>query len=148
MEIPAYNVQVEGSQFIATQKPEAGTSGTSKAPVSPKIARRSMLDTGDNVKAPKTPSSSMPWWKVAAAFALGMVAMFLLGLLAKLFRTRHHRHYTESEALKLLYPHIKESEEIEAMVRRLYARQHGDKKVDIDPKILQKMLEKVALDTE
>ena len=46
------------------------------------------------------------------------------------------------EALKILYPKMGESTEIEEMVRKLYAFKLGDKSVEIDKIYLKKLLEK------
>jgi hypothetical protein len=38
---------------------------------------------------------------------------------------------------------MSEDAEVEAMVRKLYARKNGDKSVQIDKKVLREMVEKV-----
>ena len=52
-------------------------------------------------------------------------------------------HYSEEEALKILYSHMSDSAEIEAMVRKLYAKKNGDKSIIIDKKALNEMVESV-----
>ena len=87
---------------------------------------------------------SISWRMIALAFVSGMFIMFLLKKLPKMARGKSHHGYTESEALKILYPHIDESQEIEAMVRKLYAKKNGDKNTVIDKIVLQEMLEKIG----
>lgn len=48
----------------------------------------------------------------------------------------------ESEALKILYPYINQSEEIEDIVRKLYAKKNGDKSIIIDKTILKMLVDK------
>ena len=50
--------------------------------------------------------------------------------------------FRESEALKILYGHISEDPEAEAMVHKLYARKNGDKSVEIDKKRLKTLVER------
>jgi hypothetical protein len=49
----------------------------------------------------------------------------------------------EAEALKILYAHINESPEIEKMVRKLYAKKNGDKRIKIDKNELREILDKI-----
>jgi len=52
--------------------------------------------------------------------------------------------YSEAEALKTLYAHIGEDEAVEEMVRKLYAKKHGDKSVEIDKKDLQELVSRFS----
>ncbi len=142
LEIPSYDVHVEGSQAPAVQKSQAEIPGAGKAQTSLKVPQRSMLDMEDDNTPQEAPSA--PWWMIALAFVSGMFIMFLLKMLPKMARGKSHHGYTESEALKILYPHIDESQEIEAMVRKLYAKKNGDKNTVIDKIVLQEMLEKIG----
>ena len=82
------------------------------------------------------------WWMLAAAFALGMLFMYVLRLVPRLMK-RDTSVYKESEALKILYGHMSEDAQIEEMVRKLYARKNGDKEVQIDKKVLKEMIDRV-----
>lgn len=84
---------------------------------------------------------SVAWWMVVLAFVSGMLFMFALRWLPRLKR-KSANPYKESEALKILYGHMGEDAQIEEMVRKLYARKNGDKTVDIDKKVLKKMVER------
>jgi hypothetical protein len=142
LEIPSYDIHVEGSQAPAAQKPQAEISSAGKAQTSLKVPQKSMLDMEDDNTPQEAPSIS--WWMIALAFVSGMFTMFLPKMLPKMTRGKSHHGYTESEALKILYPHIDESQEIEAMVRKLYAKKNGDKNTVIDKIVLQEMLEKIG----
>jgi len=78
-------------------------------------------------------------------FALGVfVTLFFKLLPLTWFKNlRFNRTKVRNEeALKILYPKIGESAEVEAMVRKLYAANRGDKSVEIDPHYLEKLVEK------
>jgi len=80
-------------------------------------------------------------------FALGVfVTLFFKHLPSSLFENlRFNRtKIRHEEALKILYPKIGESAEVEAMVRQLYAVKCGDKSVKIDRYYLEKLVEKYA----
>jgi hypothetical protein len=80
------------------------------------------------------------WWKLALAFGLGMLAMYLTSFLTKFKKEKNP--YKEAEALKILYAHISEGKEVEEMVRKLYARKNGDSTVRIDKKELKEMVQR------
>ena len=84
---------------------------------------------------------SIAWWMVAVAFGSGALFMMLLQRLPRL-KSRRANPYKESEALKILYTHMSEDAQVEAMVRKLYARKNGDKTVEIDKKLLKEMVER------
>jgi len=80
-------------------------------------------------------------------FALGVfVTLFFKHLPTSVFeKLRFNRTIIRNEeALKILYPKIGESAEVEAMVRQLYAAKCGDKSVEIDRDHLEKLVEKYA----
>lgn len=84
---------------------------------------------------------------------LSLVLVFILGVLATLatkllptfvlpkwqIKTPNSKH---EEALKVLYPKMGESREVEDMVRKLYALKSGDKSVEIDKVRLNELVEK------
>ena len=78
-------------------------------------------------------------------FALGVfVTLFFKLLPLSWFKnlTFNRTKVRNEEALKILYPKIGESAEVEAMVRKLYAANHGDKSVEIDRDYLEQLVEK------
>ncbi len=136
LEVPSYDIHVKGSQTIALQKFHVNTSTADQVQINLNISKKSMLDIEE---------LSASWWMIVLAFVLGLLAMSLLMLLPK--RIRGQKYYScsckESEALKILYPHIAESSKIEAMVRKLYAKKNADKSIVIDKKVLRELVEKV-----
>ena len=99
-----------------------------------------MLDDGEKttLEIPKT-----EWWITLLAFVSGLIVMYLLKFLPSFKWKEKSRTFKESEALKILYPHLNESQEIEEMVRKLYAKKNGDKNISIDKKQLKDMIEKI-----
>ena len=81
---------------------------------------------------------SIAWWMLVLAFVSGGFIMYMLRFIPK----GKTKPYKESEALKILYAHMSEGSEIEEMVRKLYAKKNGDKSVQIDKKVLKKMVER------
>jgi hypothetical protein len=51
----------------------------------------------------------------------------------------------EAEAFKILYAFTHESQEIEKMVRQLYAKQNGDESITIDETTLEMLVEKYKI---
>lgn len=86
-------------------------------------------------------AKSAAWWMLAAAFGSGVLFMMFVQRLPRL-KSRSQNPYKESEALKILYAHMSEDPEAEAMVRKLYARKNGDKTVEIDKKLLKEIVER------
>jgi len=141
LEIPSYDVKVEGSSTVAASKPQKMNPNRGKIQTNLKIPERSMLDDGEPEVS--TEENVTEWWMVILAFVSGMIVMLLVRYLPGFKMKTHVGNYSESEALKILYPHMSESAEIEVMVRRLYAKKNGDKSVVIDKKTLNEMVEKV-----
>ncbi len=97
-------------------------------------------------------SSNVPWYKNLPSLG-ALVLAFILGVLAtlsvKFLPTVMFPKWkigkgssTNDEALKVLYPKIGESAEVERMVRRLYAQKNGNKSVKINKNVLKMMVEK------
>ena len=84
---------------------------------------------------------------LAITFGLGAISLFFVQyLLAYLpsFSVGKWRSkkigFTGHDALKILYPHVGESREVENMVRQLYAIKSGEKGIEIDRVALSKMI--------
>lgn len=86
---------------------------------------------------------TMGWWMLLIAFISGALSMYFVQLVPGL-KARKRSPYNESEALKILYAHMSEDSEVEAMVRKLYAKKNGDTSVVIDKKELKKMVERFS----
>ncbi len=134
LEVPAYQIKVERkAQHIAVANDtEAGVVQTNLK----------QEKQHDKVCVREKNVEGMAWWLLVAAFVSGMVVMYLLQHLPGMKWKRKTNPFKESEALKILYAHINESNEVEEMVRKLYARKNGDKSVVIDKKALRELVER------
>ncbi len=138
LEIRGFDVKVEG----APAQPSAAT-GTPPASQTPVVYTNIQTDTApvkEKVVTKVVEKSS--WWMLAAAFGLGGLTAILLTQLPWRRWLAKERFFREDEALKILYPHMGEDPEVEAMVRKLYAKKRGDKSVEIDKKALKAMVER------
>jgi len=136
LEIPAYEVKVTAGSKVAVAAPaENGMNGK----VQTNLKQRDV--TSDHVAEKKVEVWTVAWWMLLLAFIAGAVSLYLLQLFPK-FKGRSASPYKESEALKILYAHINDDKEAEAMVRKLYAKKNGDKSVIIDKKELRALVEK------
>ena len=120
LKIKALNIEIEKSQatpvVVKTSKP---------------------IDSKEITLEENLEIMSKNWWMLVLSFILGGVFLYILSYLYK----RKQKSYTESEALKILYGHIKEDLEVEEMVRKLYARKNGDKSIEINKKRLNELVE-------
>lgn len=127
LKIPSYSIHIEGEK-AAVMPVE-----TASQAVAPKV-ETNIVEKTIKVK-------SVNWWMLVLAFVLGMLVMYLLQFLPKVWQ-RKERSYKASDALKILYAHMSEDPAVEEMVRKLYARKNGDKSVQIDKKELKAMVER------
>jgi len=85
-----------------------------------------------------------PWWSLLLSFIGGVfLTSVWFGLRKKIPLSTHkksHRKYTPDEALSLLYPHLNDSPEIEAMVRDLYRIKNGEK-LPLDHKKIARLIQ-------
>jgi len=131
----AYNIEVEGSSSVATvamvhtQKPVTVQSTVQKVQSEPFLER--------------LPS----FMALILAFLLGGLTMFLLRYVPKISLNGFGNtvKFNRDEALKILYPHMGKSAEVEAMVRDLYAVKRGNTKIKIDKLLLKELLEKYSV---
>lgn len=129
LEVPSYTIKVESDH-------------TALAPtVTTTLPERQELRTQAAAPAETKVVKTIAWWMLVAAFFAGMSVMYLIALLMPKMKNKKSV-YSNDEALQILYPHISESSEVEAMVRKLYAKKSGDKSVEIDKKVLKTMMER------
>ena len=134
--VKAYDISIKKSSTASSSTLKPHTNGMVQTKMSqPAQPKEVVVEKQVEVK-------SVAWWMLAAAFALGMLMMFVLRWLPRA-TTRTASPYKESEALKILYGHMSEDAEIEEMVRKLYARKNGDKSVQIDKNVLKEMVNRV-----
>ena len=136
LEIPSYEVHVD-------TKKAAGTVNQKTTKEKPSVVQTNIKQSEvlkEDMPKKKEILPVMQWWMLAIAFILGIGFMYIVQFLPKI--NRKQSSYNESEALKILYAHINESEEVEEMVRKLYARKNGNKSISIDKKELKALVEK------
>lgn len=136
LKIPSYEVKVAAGQKAAVAIP---TESTTNGKVQTNLKQPDTV--AEKVVEKKVEVERVAWWMLLLAFVAGIVSMYLLQLLPK-FKGGHTSPFKESEALKILYAHINDDKEAEAMVRKLYAKKNGDKSVIIDKKELKALVEK------
>ncbi|HHD75339.1 MAG TPA: hypothetical protein ENK82_01400 [Campylobacterales bacterium] len=127
-----YKIEVEGSPKLATQ-----AIVHSNTPVA---------NVGTSTK------NTLKWYEnfpsilaLALAFVLGVVSTLVVKYLPKIPLPKYKRKgksFKYDEALKVLYPKMTQSKEVEEMVRKLYAVKRGDKEVKIDKEVLKVLVEK------
>ena len=136
LKIDAYNITIKADSSAAASSLKPHIAGVVQTKTGqPAEVKEVIVEKEVEVK-------SVAWWMLAAAFAVGALFMVALRWLPKL-KSRSASPYKESEALKILYAHMSEDAEVEAMVRKLYAKKNGDKSIKIDKKLLKELLDKV-----
>jgi hypothetical protein len=137
LDIEAYEIKVEGlkaSTQVHTDKPIHASVSKKE-----KIISDDAMESKEKTEVLKTAA----WWMLAVAFVLGALLMYIgLTWVPKWKSGSSKNPFKESEALKILYAHMSEDAEAEAMVRKLYAKKNGDKSVIIDKKVLKALVEK------
>jgi len=128
----AYKIEVEG-----------GKKATGKATVHSNTPLSSL---------PSNTQNSLKWYDnlpsflaLVLAFILGIVTTLAFKYLPKLMMPKWKskgKSFKYDEALKLLYPKMGEHQEVEEMVRKLYALKNGDKEIKIDKEALKALVEK------
>ncbi|MFT7824301.1 MAG: BatD family protein [Sulfurimonas sp.] len=134
LEVSSYDIKVKGDK------------GALQATISTEESKREKAETGVRDIGHQQEVSAkdvyqITWWMLVAAFMAGMLALYIILKLLSSFQNSR-KTYKNDEALQLLYPYINESEEVEKMVRKLYAKKNGEKSVEIDKKELRALIEK------
>jgi hypothetical protein len=136
LKIGSYDIKVKGDKSALVAE-------TPKNDIKPDKAELSKDKVVEDVKGFETNVIQQTYWLILIiVFILGMLVMYVVLKIVSSFRKKG-RSYKNDEALQILYPHINESEEIEAMVRQLYAKKNGDKSIKIDKKALKALIEKL-----
>jgi len=140
LEVPSYDIQVEGSPAQTQKKPQAKISHEEKGYNNLKIPQESMLDIEEDNYLSEV--QSPPWWMIVSAFVSGSLLVYLFKYFPSMKRKRKGSMINEDEALKILYAYINVSKEVEDMVRKLYANKNCDKSIMIDKIILESLVKK------
>lgn len=140
LRIPSHEIKVKGAKPLESTK---------KSIALHSVAQKENKEepVGDKLQAKNKDKKELiiAWWMPIVTFIFGLAVMYVpLRGLPKWKYAAGKNSLQTSEALKILYPHISKSAEIEEMVRKLYARKNGDKSIQIDKKILKKMVERFS----
>jgi hypothetical protein len=144
-EIRVYDYETGQVKVLKTKEYKIRVEGTTKAINRPIVHTQTAVPT-----VAITPNLNEPWQDklpsvlaLFVAFVLGVLATLGLKYLPKFVLPRFKLKNSKNEdALKVLYPKIGESKEVEEMVRKLYAVKRGDKSVEIDKAKLKMLVEK------
>jgi len=120
-------------------KVEGGTTVESKPIVYTK--RPILLDKNEKLNRPwvQTLPSLLALF---FAFALGVTVTLAFKYIPSLsFLKQNQKPFNGNDALKVLFPKMSESLEVEEIVRKLYALQNGEKNIKIDKKRLKELVE-------
>ena len=132
--IPSYHISVKANQAYAM------TDSSTQTPQKPVIHTNIDTTPKETTATPsKVDIQVASWWSLLLAFVAGALAMFGFGRLNYKFKTPKFT-LSNQEALKVLYPHISEDKAVEEMVRKLYAKESGDKSIQIDKNKLKEMV--------
>jgi hypothetical protein len=140
LQIPGYSISVKSKPAAAGTTPMSKTNEAHSGEVQTNLKLSEKRGEAPTATSRKS-EGGIAWWIAVAAFLAGMVTMYLA---AQFKWKRKASPFKESEALKILYGHMSEDPEVEAMVRKLYAKKNGDKSVIIDKKELRALVEKYA----
>ncbi|MDQ7046300.1 MAG: BatD family protein [Sulfurovum sp.] len=127
LDVPSYDIKIKVSNSTAITSNSTDSKG--------------IVQTKEVIIEKEVEVKSVAWWMLVLSFALGALFVMLVRWLPN-FKGRTTSPYKESEALKILYAHMSDDAEVEAMVRQLYAKKNGDKSVIIDKKLLKRLVEK------
>ncbi|CAA6813798.1 MAG: Unknown protein [uncultured Sulfurovum sp.] len=146
-EIRVYDYETGKVNVLKTKAYQIEVEGNPKDINNPVVHTQTAVNANLSTSTP----NNEPWYEKLPSI-LALVMAFGLGILLTLsvkylprvvlpkFK-RKERNGKYKEALQLLYPKMGESKEVEAMVRKLYARTNGDKSVEIDKDVLKALLE-------
>jgi hypothetical protein len=134
LQIPSYEIKVKSVK--PPQTPKENTILDAGAQKENSIGDKTQIKHKDQNEF------IVSWWMLIVSFVFGLAVMYVLSAgLPKWKYAAGKNSLKTSEALKILYPHISKSAEVEEMVRKLYAKKNGDKNIQIDRKVLKEMME-------
>ncbi len=122
----AYSIEVEGAKLV-----QSGSVVHTKSP----------MNLSDNSASSQSRLPSL--LALLLAFVLGIVVTYFFKYLPSVLPWKPKgKSFRGDEALKILYPKMGESQEVEEMVRKLYAIKNGNRKIEIDKQQLKALVEK------
>jgi hypothetical protein len=144
--IHVYNYKSKKMNLLQTKAYNIKVLGSSLAPLESKVYTQQRVEDKKETRQQIATEikEKMPFWLVLlSAFLLGVLATVITKRLLPSLAKLKIRSFGLSidESLRVLYPKISESVEVEEMVRKLYAKKQG-KKVAIDKKLLKRLIER------
>jgi len=109
------------------------------------IAKRKTGVVSEETKVEKVENRTEPpaSWMLLFAFVGGVIlTLGVVKLLPLLKWKRSVNPMRESEAIRILYPHTSDDPKVEEMVRKLYAKKGGDKRIVIDKAALKVLVDR------
>jgi hypothetical protein len=135
----AYTITVKGHGAVT---PQVVSSPTQSGGEPTMVAQPGKSEGAGGAKEAVASLKADPWM-LLLAFGGGIaLTLLVLKILPSIRWKRSVNPMKESEALKILYPHTNDDPEVEAMVRKLYAKKGGDKSVVIDKKELKALVDR------
>ncbi len=137
-------MQTESRQ-IAVKGGQVTTPAVIQSIKSQTTTKREMIEASEEEQAGRVENRTEPpaSWMLLFAFVGGVVlALGAVKLLPLLKWKRTINPMRESEAIKILYPHISDDPMVEEMVRKLYAKKDGDKSIVIDKATLKVLVDR------
>jgi len=129
LKIPKYTITVEGNKAILSNSKVISLNNNLKPEIKEVVVYK---DNPLNVIY------------LILAFIFGIITMLLINyILPKLKDSNKNSGYNEDKIFKLLYANIGQSQEIEKLVRDLYAKKAGDKSVIIDKKRVKEIVDRL-----
>ncbi|MEY3002692.1 MAG: hypothetical protein RLZZ428_1067 [Pseudomonadota bacterium] len=134
LEVPSSEVKISNKSVYHSSVPEEKTGVVQTQTALNQVPKEVTVEK-------KVEVGTIAWWMLVVAYVFGVFSVWVMKWFLG-FKPKKKTLYSEAEALKILYPHISQSDEVDAMVRQLYARKNGDVSVKIDKKVLKAMVEK------
>ena len=109
------------------------------------IAKRKTGVVSEEKQVEKVENRTEPpaLWMLLFAFVGGVIlTLGVVKLLPLLKWKRSVNPMRESEAIRILYPHTSDDPKVEEMVRKLYAKKGGDKRIVIDKAALKVLVDR------
>ena len=146
-EIRVYDYKLGKVKILKTKAYQIKVEGSKNVVATPIVHTKNPVQTAGL----QTATSSGTWLNkfpsilaLLLAFALGVFVTMFFKLLPKVIFPnwkRKEKAFRGDDALRILYPKMAESPEVEAMVRQLYALKRGEKNVKIDKQKLKALVE-------
>ena len=128
LKIPEYKITVEGSRAILSSNARVISANNIKPEIKEVIIYK---DNPINI------------FYLILAFIFGVISVLFINYVLPKIKSSKNNNYNENEIFKLLYANIGKSDEIEKLVRDMYAKKAGDKSVVIDKKRVKEIVDKL-----